>query len=185
MGHNGHASWQDQVADVQRVTDVDVRQVNVDEFWQLAWQARNFDFVGYVADGRAVQFDCRGNVSVREVQGNFHVDSLLSVNALEVSVQNQLFVCVDLEVAQQNLLGNAVDFQVQDRRVEYFFFQRVVQGVVIERDQHRGFSATVDDTRGLAGNAQAAARSGTLQFAFKCDNFHVKLQEEQGLRLVL
>jgi len=29
VGDNGHASWQDQVADVQRVTDVDVRQVNV------------------------------------------------------------------------------------------------------------------------------------------------------------
>jgi hypothetical protein len=57
------------------------------------------------------------------------------------SVQDQLLVCVHLEVAQQDLLGLAVDFQVQDRTVEGFFLQRVVQRVAIERDQLTGASA--------------------------------------------
>jgi hypothetical protein len=50
------------------------------------------------------------------------VDLFVGVNALEVSVQNQLFECVHLEVAQQNFFCFAVNFQVQDRRVERFFF---------------------------------------------------------------
>jgi len=49
----------------------------------------------------------------------------VAVNALEVCVQNQLLVRVHLEVAQQYLLALAIDFQVEDRRVEGFFLQRV------------------------------------------------------------
>jgi hypothetical protein len=102
------------------------------------------------------------------------------ISALEVSVQHQLLERVHLEVAQQHLLGLAVDFQVQDRTVEGFFFQRVVQRVAVQGDQDRGFGATVDDTWGLASITQAAARSGPLQRAVKCDNFHLKLQKMRG-----
>jgi hypothetical protein len=53
----------------------------------------------------------------------------------------------------------------------------VEQRVAVDGDQFRGSGATVDDARGLASVAQAAARSGTLLFAFECDYFHVKLQK--------
>src|SRR5471032_2061780 len=185
VGDRGHAGWQHQFADVQRVADVDGRQVDGDELWQVFRQARHFDFVGDVADGGAVQLDRWRDFGVGEVQSHFHVDLGAGVDALEVSVQDQLFERVDLEVAQQHLLGHAVDFQIQDRRVEDFFFQRVVQGVVVQRDIHRGFGTAVDDTMGLAGNAQAAARSGTLHFTFECDNFHLILQNKQGSRPAL
>jgi len=177
MGYSGNASWQNQVAYVQRVANVDVCQVNGDELWQVFWQARYVDFVRNVADGCAVQLNSWRNVSVYEVQSHFGVHFLVLVNALEVSVQYQLFECVDLEVTQQHLLGNAVDFQIQDRRVERFFFQRVVQGVVVQRDGDCWLGTAVNDTWGLARIAQAAARSGTLQFAFECYNFHVILQK--------
>jgi hypothetical protein len=55
--------------------------------------------------------------------------------------------------------------------VEGFFLERVVQGVAVQSDQDRGFSATVDDARRLARSAQAAARSGPLLFAGECNNF--------------
>ena len=55
-------------------------------------------------------------------------------------------------------------------------FQRVVQRVVVEGDGNRCGSAAIDDAGGLASNAQAAARSGPLQIACECDDFHVLLQ---------
>jgi hypothetical protein len=75
------------------------------------------------------------------VQGDLGVDRLRSVDALEVSVQDQLLVCVHLEVAQQDLLGLAFDFQVQDGTVESFFLERVPQGVAVQGDQLTGAAA--------------------------------------------
>ncbi|WP_319000772.1 MULTISPECIES: ribose-phosphate pyrophosphokinase [Burkholderia] len=40
----------------------------------------------------------------------------------------------------------------------------------------RGCFATVDDTRGLTGVAQAAARTRTLLLALESDDFHVILR---------
>src|ERR1700716_751670 len=58
--------------------------------------------------------------------------------------------------------------------MECLFFQRVVQRVVIERDLDGCAGATINDAWGLASIAQAAARSGPLLFACKCDYFHFK-----------
>jgi hypothetical protein len=91
---------------------------------------------------------------------------------LEVSVHYHWFVCVHLEVAQQNFFYFAVYFHIQDRSVECFFTQCVEQCVVIQSDCYWRFSATVDDAWCLASAAQAAARSGPLLFACECCDFH-------------
>lgn len=122
VGDDGHAFRQLQFGSVDRLADIHLRQVNGQELWQVSWQAGDFDLVGYVADGGSVQFHSWRHVSVFEVQCNFHVQWLVGVNALEVSVQNQLLERVHLEVTQQHFLYRAVDFHVQDGRVESFFF---------------------------------------------------------------
>jgi len=48
----------------------------------------------------------------------------------------------------------------------------VPQRIVIELDQLRLNADTVHDARRLAGVAQAAARTRTLQIAFESDDFH-------------
>ncbi|MNN66507.1 hypothetical protein D3C81_1820890 [compost metagenome] len=109
---------------------------------------------------------------------------LFRVDALEISVQNELFVCVDLEVAQQDLFYFAIHFQVEDRRMESFFFQCVVQSIVVERDIYWCSGTAINDTRGQACNALAAARSGPQLFACKCDYFHDEapnMQDENHL----
>ena len=39
-----------------------------------------------------------------------------------------------------------------------------------------GSFATINDARGFASVAEAAARTRTLHAALKCDNFHINLQ---------
>jgi hypothetical protein len=56
--------------------------------------------------------------------------------------------------------------------VEGFLLQRVVQRVVIEFDLLRLGNATVNVGRGLAGIAQAAARTSALNATLESDNFH-------------
>jgi hypothetical protein len=48
----------------------------------------------------------------------------------------------------------------------------VPQGVVIEFDQQRLASATINDTGRATGNAETAARTRTLLGALKSDEFH-------------
>src|SRR5471032_3382561 len=45
VGDSGHAFWQGQVSNVNRVANVHVRQVNGDELWQVAWQAFDVQLV--------------------------------------------------------------------------------------------------------------------------------------------
>ena len=100
---------------MQRVTDVECSQVNCNEFRQIARQAGDIQFSRHVADDAGVQFDCWRYICVDEMQWHFNVNFLCCIDALEISVQDQLFVCVDLEVAQQDFFCFAIDFQIQDR----------------------------------------------------------------------
>ena len=43
---------------------------------------------------------------------------LVGVNALEIHVQDNRFVCMNLKVAQQNLFFLAVDFQIENGGLE-------------------------------------------------------------------
>ncbi len=85
---------------------------------------------------------------------------------------------MELHVAQHNLGGLAVQFQVQDRSVESFLLQSVEQVVVIDFDLHSILASAKQDARGLTSNTQAAARTRTLQIARSCDDLHNKLQFE-------
>ena len=59
--------------------------------------------------------------------------------------------------------------------MERFLLHGVEQRVVVELD-HLRLARTVHDAGDLAGLAQAAARSGPLHLALKCDEFHSSLQ---------
>jgi hypothetical protein len=108
---------------------------------------------------------CRtdGPVLVLEVQRHLHRDLLIGGHALEVDVLDDRLVRVPLHIAQQHALGLAVEFHVEDRRVEGFDTQGVVERVVIEFDLAGLAIATVDDAGDLGGTTQAAARTRTLQ----------------------
>ena len=71
------------------------------------------------------------------VQWHFHGHPGVGFNALEVDVQDLLLVRVHLQIAQQNLLGFAGQFHLEDGGVEGFFLDGVPQGVVIDLDQRR------------------------------------------------
>ena len=161
--HDGsHAFRHCDAGQVDRVAGFQVRQIDRDKFWQVAWQAGDIQFSHDVADDGAGQFDRWGNLSIDEVQRHLDVDFVACINALEIDVQNELFVSVDLEVAQQDFFYFAVDFEIEDRSVKRFFLQCVIQRIVIQCEVDCRLSATVDDARCLTRNTQAAARSGAL-----------------------
>jgi hypothetical protein len=115
-------------------------------------------------DGRRVLF-------AFEVQRHLLAQARVGVDALEVDVLDDLLVRVHLEVAQQDLRGLAAQFHLEDGRVEGFLLQGEVEGVVIEFD-HLRLAGAVDDAGNLAGQTQAAARSGPLQAALISGELH-------------
>jgi hypothetical protein len=54
----------------------------------------------------------------------------------------------------------------------------VEQGVVIELDQQRLASTTVNDTGRASGDAETAARTRALHGALKSDKFHINTPKE-------
>src|SRR5690606_12899922 len=148
------------VGQMDRVTYVEIAQIDLNKLRQIGWQTGDVQLGNNVADNAAVQFDCRRDITVDEVYRHFDVNLLGRINALEFSMQNELLVCVNLEIAQQYFFNLAIDFEIEDRRVENFFFQCVVQRIVIERDIDWCGGAAINDTWGQACIALAAARSG-------------------------
>src|SRR5690606_13289888 len=67
-----------------------------------------------------------------------------------------------LHVAQQDLLGLAVDVEVEDGRVEPLVLAGEPEMVVLDLDRLRILAGTVDDRRHVTAATQAAAR--TLAF---------------------
>jgi hypothetical protein len=106
--------------------------------------------------------------------GTFMWIFLSADDALEVDVQHQRLEGVHLVVAQQHLLLLAVQVHGQDGSVERFLLQAVEEGVVVQLDRLGRRLPAVEDAGHLARAAQAAARSGALQFALVCDelDFH-------------
>lgn len=162
MHDRSHAFRHCDAGQVNRVAGFQIREVDSDEFWQVGRQAGNIQFSHDVADDGAGQFDRWGNLGIDEMQGHLDVDFVAGINALEINVQNELFVSVNLEVAQQDFFYLAVDFEIEDRSVKRFFFQCVIQRIVIQCQVDCRLGATVDDARRLTGNTQAAARSSAL-----------------------
>jgi hypothetical protein len=56
--------------------------------------------------------------------------------------------------------------------VEFFLLQSVEQVVVVDFNFLGFLASTENDTRCVAGNTQAAARTRTLQIARCCDDLH-------------
>src|SRR5690606_18877536 len=95
-----------------------------------------------------------------EVQGHLYVQGVVSLYALEVSVDQTGFGRVTLQILDDYAFSGAVDFQRDDRREERFVVESVQQLVVSDRDVGWRFVATVDDGRHQVFlSAQAAART--------------------------
>ena len=111
---------------------------------------------------------------------NRHFDSHAGrgFDALEVNVQDLLFEGMHLQITQQDFVALAGEFHVEDGRVERFFLDGVEQCVVIELDQQRLLSATVNDTGRASGDAETAARTRALHGALKSDEFHINTPKE-------
>ena len=93
-----------------------LRQVDVDEFRQVGSAGSDTSSSFSTCDMMAPFSLTAGETSaLTKCRATLLWIFCDGIDALEVSVQDQLLVCVHLEVAQQHLLGLAVDFQVQDR----------------------------------------------------------------------
>src|SRR5690606_7354802 len=126
--------------------------------------------------------DRRRDLLVEEAQRHLDVDLLRGKDALEVDVQHLRLEGMPLRVAQQDLLGLAVDLEVENARVEGLVAHGVVQRVVVELDGHGFTGPAVEDARRTAGAPQAAARTRTLQRSRRCYDFHVSTPDLPGPR---
>ncbi|MNN56314.1 hypothetical protein D3C81_1712360 [compost metagenome] len=183
MGHVGDAHGQLDVGQVDRSASQDVGQVDFDELGQSLRQAGDFQFGRHVADDGARQLHGRRDFSVHEVQRHLGTQGLVGVDALEVHVQDLRLVGVPLNRTQQNLLFlGAFELHLQDRRVEFFLAQGVVDLVVVEFDVQGGSRTTIDNGGNAARAAQAAARTRTLDATRSGDEFHGKLQKQNKVK---
>jgi hypothetical protein len=133
-----------------------------------------------VVDQAVLGFDSWRILFAAVMQRYFDRHAGCGFNALEVNVQNLLFEGVHLQIAQQDLVDIAAQFHLEDGGVEGFFFDGVVQRVVIELDHRDWNRATVNDTGCAAGDAETAARTRALQCALKSGEFHTISPEEAG-----
>ena len=153
---------QRQLRDVHRMTGIQGREVDLDEFRQVARQAHDVDVVDDGRNDAATELDGRAVVTADEVQRHLDVNLLVGCDALEVDVQHLLLEGMPLGVTQDDGFLLAVDFDAEQGGVENFLLQQVVQLVVVERDRLGVLGAAVDDARQLAGTTLAAARTRTL-----------------------
>src|SRR5688572_8606706 len=150
------------VRQVDDVADRQVRQVDFDELRQILRQAAHFDFVELVRHDDVSGLAGRRLLFVEEVQRHGDADRLVLVHALEVQMHDDLLVRMALHVTQQDLLHLAVEFEVEDRRVEPLVLAGEPGLLVFELDALRGGGAAVEDGRDVRSATEAAAR--TLAF---------------------
>ena len=70
-----------QLRNAQRLTDVQIFQVDLDERGQVLWQAGYFDIAHNVRDDAAADLDARRNIGIDEVQRYFLVNGAAGVDA--------------------------------------------------------------------------------------------------------
>ena len=91
-------------------------------------------------------------------------------------MQHQLLVGMVLDITHQYFAGFPCHFHFENGGVKSFFLQGVPQRIVVEFNQLWGVFTTINDARGFASIAQAAARTRTLLGALEGDDFHGFLQ---------
>src|SRR5690554_3233830 len=169
---NTNAFRQFQVAQVNHLIHLYVRQVDFDEFRQVLRQTRNFNFRHQAESNATEGLDGRSGVFVEQVNRYLNNDFVVFVNALEVSVGQQQFVWVALQIFQDNAFFLALNVDGQDVREEGFVFEGLFQLVVPDGYRSCVFAATVDDGRDFTLFAtQAAARTSPLIVTRKCFNY--------------
>ena len=149
-----------------------VAQVHRNELGQVCGQAGNFQFVDDVVDQAGIELDGGRILFTAKVQWHFHLQLGGGFHALEIDVQNQLLEGVHLHITQQHFAFRAVEFHVQNRGMERFFFDGMPQCVVVQLDRRGRGGSTIHNTGRATGDAETAARTRTLLSALKSDKFH-------------
>ena len=100
MGDCGYARRQLQIADVDRLADGKLREIDLDKLRQILWQARNVQLSQDVTDDRTGKLH-RGRVlTLCEVQRHFHMNLAVRVDALKIDMQYFVAERVHLHVAE-------------------------------------------------------------------------------------
>src|SRR5690554_1196870 len=168
---NTNAFRQFQVAQVNHLIHLYVRQVDFDELRQVLRQTRNFNFRHQTESNATEGLDGRSGVFVEQVNRYLNKDFVVFVNALEVGVGQQRLVWVALQVFQDNALFLAVQFEGKNVREESLILQSFFQLVVPDGDGNGFFVRTIDDSRDFPFlTTQAAARTSPLIVTRKCFN---------------
>lgn len=126
-----------EVGQVNDRADVGISQVNFDEFRQVFWQARNFDFRNNVRNFAA--FLDRSSF-VDEVYRHDSGQFLASYDAYEVSVHHVAFGRVTLQSLDDYVLLGAANVQLDDVAVSRFVFEQFGNFFSQHADGFRGFS---------------------------------------------
>ena len=105
---------------MNRMTDPELGEINLDELRQVLWQATDFKLIEDMAHDGAVDLYCWRDFKIDKVEGHFFVQELIGLNALEVDVKDLRFKGVHLKITQQHLLAFAVKFKVENGGVEGF-----------------------------------------------------------------
>src|SRR5690606_18051907 len=112
-----------QVAQVQGLAQLQIGNIDFDEFRQVLRQTHDFNFSQQVGNDTAAHFHAYAGIFVEEVQRYVHVQLVGCINALEVHVNGVGLGRVALQVFQYDLNVVAVQLQGQYVRVERFAFQ--------------------------------------------------------------
>ena len=142
--------------------DLQVFDVDFDEFRQIIRQTQNFEFVDDVLHHAATGFDAHADIGVDEVQRHFHVDFLVLVDTLKIDVQRDRFERVHLEIAQQRGRGHAIDGDIQHRRVKHFQLEMAQYRGLIDFDLLHRLIRPVNNAGDAPAGTQAAARTRAL-----------------------
>ena len=147
-------------------------QIDRDELGQVGRQAAHINLGQDVADDGRALLDRRRDLLIGEVQRHFHVDLAIGSHALEVDMHDLLLEGMPLHVAKQHLLGLAVEFHLEDRRMEGLDPHRVIKRVMVDFDGAGLTVTAIDDAGHFARKAQSAARTRTLRCTCFRDDFH-------------
>jgi hypothetical protein len=139
-----HAGWQNQVGQVQDGADFNFSHVHFDELWQIAWQARNFNFHGSVGNFAALHFHANRSFLVGEVQWYVSSQFLAGYNANEVSVHHEHFNWVTLQRFDQYGFNRAVYVQSDYVAESSLVFEQFGDVFSDQADRLSAFLAAVD-----------------------------------------
>jgi hypothetical protein len=150
---------------VQRLVEVQARDVDLEEFRQILRQALHHELIPQVRHHAALGLHARCRLLALVVQRHRQADRFVLEYPLQVHVHDLVLPRVALHVAQDRRLRLVTDLQLHDRGVELLVVECKPQPGVVKGQRARFALAAVED-RGYAPRVtQAAARTLPLVIA--------------------